>query len=77
MDWKLSTQYFSSCLFLHLQAQFFNKDILKPVLISDFCPLAGGETEGSGSVGDVSFPNEEQRVDANPNQQLYIPEPVL
>ncbi len=37
----------------------------------------GGEAEGSGSVGHVSFSDEEQGVDADPNQQLHLPEPVL
>lgn len=37
----------------------------------------GDEIEGSGSVGNVSFPNQEQRMDADPNQQLYLSEPVL
>jgi len=45
--------------------------------ISGVPPSAGGEVEGSGSVSDVSFPNEEQGVDADPNQQLHLPEPIL
>lgn len=47
------------------------------MLISGFLPSAGGEVEGSGSVSNVSFPNEEQGVDADPNQQLHLPEPLL
>lgn len=38
---------------------------------------AGVEIEGSSSFGDVSFPNEEQGVVADPNQQLYFPKPLL
>jgi len=38
---------------------------------------AGGETEGSGSVSDVSFSDEKQGVDADPNQQFHLPEPIL
>lgn len=71
--WTLSTQYFSVCFFPHLHLI----KTLKPDSVSDCCGLAGGETEGSGPVSDVSFPNEEQRVDADPNQQLHIPESVL
>lgn len=38
---------------------------------------AGCEVEGTGSVCDVPFPDEEQGMDADPNQQLHLPEPVL
>lgn len=47
------------------------------VLKSVFAPSVGGEVEGSGSVSHVSFPNEEQRMDADSNQQLHLPEPLL
>lgn len=47
------------------------------VLKRFFAPSAGGEVEGSGSLSHVSFPNEEQRMDADSNQQLHLPEPLL
>lgn len=45
--------------------------------MSAVCFSSGGEAEGSGPVSHVSFPDEEPRVDADPNEQLHLPEPVL
>lgn len=39
--------------------------------------FAGGEAEGPGAVRDVSLPHQEPRVDAHPDQQLHLPEPLL
>lgn len=57
----VNTVFLSPCFLSHLY-------LIMTYSVSDRCALAGGETEGSGAVSDVSIPNEEQRVDADPNQ---------
>lgn len=47
------------------------------VLICDCLVSVGGEIEGSGPVSDVSFSDEKQGVDAYPNQQFHLSEPIL
>lgn len=55
-----------------------NNGLLETVILTrSVPPSAGSEAEGSGFVGHVSFPDEEQGVDVDPNQQLHLPEPVL
>lgn len=43
-------------------------NIVANLLLKSLCFSAGGETEGTGAVCDVSFPIKKQGVDADPNQ---------